>query len=150
MKLADAKVKALQIWGEERLYPTVQYLPVNSSPASPSSIEGSLQSIKDLTARTVLDTNRMKNPRTMLQGKYRYQLHSNNYNLLVMLLGRVDEADRSSFLEVVADRINVFPACLKNQLASFPSWNSHSSELPMVAEFLARNGGRHLFFKTLA
>lgn len=98
---------------------------------------------------TVLDTNRKQDPRTMLQGEYRYQLHSNNYNLLVMLLGRVDEADRSSFLEMVADCINVFPACLKNQSVSYPSWNSHSSELPLVAEFLVRNGGRHLFFKTL-
>jgi hypothetical protein len=147
MELEDAIAKALQILGEERRYPTVRYSPIPSqSPTSSSSPADELLQFK-ITAE--LMANRRENPRPIVQGEHQYQFHSQNYNLLVTLLGRVEEADRSAFLRAVADRIKVFPASGRNKAASFPSWSSQTSELPLVAEFLIRNGGKGLFLETL-
>lgn len=150
MKVEDANAKALQIFAEERRYPTIKYSPI-PSPTRDSSgpTDRLLQSLDKVNAKAALTENRNENPRTVLQGSHRFQFSSNNYNLLVTLLGRVAETDRSAFLKTVAKRIGDFPASARNSAASFPSWNSQTSELPLVAEFLIRNGGRNLFFKTL-
>src|SRR5258708_1057011 len=105
--------------------------------------------MESFNARSALTENRSENPRTILQGPHRFQFNSTNYNLLVTLLGRAEETDRPAFLKTIADQIKLFPASLRNKAASYPSWDSQTSELPLVAEFLIRNGGRRFFIKTL-
>lgn len=150
MRVEDAQAKAIQIFAEERRYPTVEYSRI-PSPTSRSSnpLQELTQALKDVTADTALSTNRSQEPRTVFRGPHQFQFHSRNYNLLVTLLGRVEDADRSAFLKAIAHCINAFPASARNKAASFPSWNQQTSELPLVAEFLVRNGGRSLFFQTL-
>jgi hypothetical protein len=150
MKVEDASAKALQIFAEERRYQTVKYSLIPGPTIGPvDATQKLLQAVESLDARNALTANRSENPRTILQGPHRFQFNSTNYNLLVTLLGRVEETDRSAFLKTIADRIRVFPASLRNKAASYPSWNLQTSELPLVAEFLIRNGGRHFLIKTL-
>jgi hypothetical protein len=150
MKIEDANAKALQIFAEERRYQTVKYSPIPGPTIGPvDATQKLLHSMERLAASSALTENRNGNPRTILQGPYRYQFSSTNYNLLVTLLGRVEETDRPAFLKTIADQIKLFPASLRNKAASHPSWDSQTSELPLVAEFLIRNGGRRFFVKTL-
>jgi hypothetical protein len=150
MKVVDANAKALQIFAEERHYPTIGYKPIQSRTiGSVDATQKLVLALESLDAKGTLAANRSENPRTVLKGEHVFQFHSHNYNLLVTLLGRVEETDRSAFLKTIADQIKVFPASLKNMVASYPSWNFQSSELPLVAEFLIRNGGRRLFFESL-
>jgi hypothetical protein len=154
MKIRDATAKAFQILDEERRYPTVQYspIPVASAPKldpAAAAISELRQIMKETRAENALSKNRSELPRTVLVGSHRFEFRSQNYNLLVTLFGRVDETDRSAFLKAITKRLGIFPACLKNAAAPLPSWNSHTSELPLVAEFIIRNGGRQAFFEAL-
>jgi hypothetical protein len=150
MKIEDANAKALQIFAEERRYQTVQYSPIPGPVIGlVDATQKLVQAMERLDAKNSLLENRYENPRTILRGPHRFQFNSTNYNLLVTLLGRVEETDRSAFLKTIADQIKLFPASLRNKAASYPSWDSQTSELPLVAEFLIRNGGRPFFVKTL-
>ena len=150
MKVEDANAKALQIFAEERRYQTVKYSPIPGPTLGPDDgTQKIFQAMERMNANSALTENRYGNPRTILQGPHRFQFNSTNYNLLVTLLGRVEETDRSAFLKTIADQIKLFPASLRSKTASHPSWNSQTSELPLVAEFLIRNGGRRFFIKTL-
>jgi hypothetical protein len=150
MKVEDANAKALQIFAEERRYQTVKYSPISGPTIGPvDATQKLVQAMERLDASSALTENRNGNPRTILQGPHRFQFNSTNYNLLVTLLGRVEETDRSAFLKTIADQIKLFPASLRNKAPSHPSWDSQASELPLVAEFLIRNGGRRFLFKTL-
>jgi hypothetical protein len=142
MKLEDVKGSALQILAEERRYPTVQYLPADTSRAAPTAAE-------KFASVALLALNRSEEPRTILSDVLQFQFQSRNYDLLVKLLSRVDDVERQAFLDWIAERIKIFPASLKNKNAGYPSWNSQSSELPLIAEFLVRNGGKPAFFRIL-
>jgi hypothetical protein len=149
MKLSEATANLIQILDEERRYPSVEYVPI---PAPNDDLPGLelRQRLAAADAKSALVENRSENPRTILKGEQLYQFHSQNYNLLVTLFGRVEEADRTAFLEALAGRLKLFPAVVHNAAASFPSYGPQTSELPLVVEFLIRNGGRRLFVKTLA
>jgi hypothetical protein len=150
MNVEDANAKAPQIFAEEHHYPTVGYKPTPGPTIdSIDAAQELVQAMESLDAKAALTANRSESPRTVPQGTHRFQFHSHNYNLPVTLLGRVEDADRSAFLKAVAGRIKDFPASVRNKAASFPSWNLQTSELPLVAELLIRNGGRRLFFETL-
>jgi hypothetical protein len=127
MKVEDAHAKAIQILAEERRYPTVEYSRIPTPPIrSDAPLHELTQLLGDVSADNALASNRRQKPRTVLRGRHHFQFQSKNYNLLVTLLGRIDDADRSAFLKVVASRINDFPASTKNKLALFPSWNSQT------------------------
>ncbi|MBZ5701326.1 MAG: hypothetical protein LAN84_05715 [Acidobacteriia bacterium] len=150
MELNLAIHSATQILEEERRYPTVAYKVVKEpSSDKPHPLERIADSVDSLAAFQELRDNRGQNPRTVLKGDYRYQFQSSNYKLLVRLLGRIADTDRTPFLEAIATRMNDFPGCQKNERAFYPSWNKCTSEMPLVAEYVIRNGGREVFFEKL-
>jgi hypothetical protein len=153
MSLEEAVDRAAQILEEERRYPTVKYNILPASEVKKEDLDPSqklLLALDRLAARDTLNTNRGGNPRTILQEKdYRFQFQSDNYELLIALLARVSETDRPRLMQAIASTIGGFPGAAKNLAASFPSWRGHSSELPVVAEFLVRNEGRDLFLGAL-
>jgi hypothetical protein len=153
MSIEEAVDKAAQILEEERRYPTVKYnfLPSNQTKKEgPDPTQKLLLTIDRIAALDTLAKSRGSNPRAILQDKdYRFQFQSDNYELLIALLARVSETDRPRLMQAIATAIGGFPGAVKNRAASFPSWRSHSSELPLVAEFLIRNAGRDLFLGAL-
>jgi hypothetical protein len=117
MKVEDANSRALQIFAEESHYPTVGYKPIPSPTTGPVDVtERLVQALKIQEAHDALTANRSESPRTVLQGAHRFQVHSQNYNLLVTLLGRVEDMDRSAFLQTAADRIKVFPTSVLSRV----------------------------------
>jgi hypothetical protein len=153
MSLEEVVDRAAQILEEERRYPTVKYIVLASDQAKKEDLDPTqkiLSALDRIAARDALDTNRGGNPRTILQDKdYRFQFQSDNYELLIALLTRASEIDRPRLMQAIVSTIGGFPGAAKNASASFPSWKMHSSELPLVAEFLIRNGGRGLFIGAL-
>jgi len=147
MKLEDAKRDALQILNEERHYPTVRYKAVDTSGAGAPALAAELLKT---AATAALPEYRREEPRTVVEGVFQYQFHSLNYDLLAKLFSRIDDAERQAFLDWMAGRIGVFPGSLRNDRAGYPSWNSQTSELPLISEFLVRNGGKQTLLKALS
>jgi len=143
MNLEDIQVSAAQILAEERHFPTVQYVAAAQFDESPVALL--LKSGADI----ILAQHRTREPRAILEGNFRYRFDSKNYVLLVKLLSRLDDTERPRFVGWVAERIKDFPSSLSRKPASFPSWNSQASELPLVLEFFVRHGGKQALFSAL-
>jgi hypothetical protein len=150
MKVDDAKTSAVQIFEEERRYPTVAYSPIPRLPKAQADDVATLRElIAHQRAENLLAENRAQVPHILFNGEDRFQFEARNYNLLVALFGRVDGSDRAEFLNSVAKRIDSFPGCAKSSTYNYLSYGGQTSELPLVAEFLIRNSGRTLFFDTI-
>ena len=141
MKLEDIKAGVIQILSEESRYPTVRYIP-----AAPDQSEH--ETTRQVLGASLLTLNRSQHA-GILSDAVQFRLQSTNYNLVVKLFNRVDDSDRPAFLDWTAERIASFPGSIRNAAASFPSWNSQTSDLPLVAD-LIRNGGKPRLFKMLA
>jgi hypothetical protein len=150
MKIDDAKAKGVQIFEEERRYPTVGYSPIPRPPKTPANDATEIRQLLSYErAKSLLIQNRTEARRQVLNGEDRFQFESRNYNLLVALLGRTDEPDRAEFLRSIANRVDLFPASAANNTYHFLSRDNQTSELPLVAEFLIRNGARTQFFDAM-
>jgi hypothetical protein len=148
MNLQEVTVQLFQILDEERRYPTVQYVPVVSLLEDLPHL-GLRQQMIGTTAQNALDANRSERPRTILRGGHRFEFRSQNYNLVVILLGRTEEQDRTKFLSAIAQRINHFPAVINTNPALAATLGFQTSDLPLVSEFLIRNGGKKILSDSL-
>ena len=113
-----------QILEEERRYPTVKYNILPASEVKKEDLASSqklLLALDRLAARDTLNTNRVGNPRTILQEKdYRFQFQSDNYELLIALLARVSETDRPRLMQAIASTIGGFPGAAKKSGGLLP------------------------------
>jgi hypothetical protein len=64
-------------------------------------------------------------------------------------MSQLPEPSRGKFLAYIRTRLSWDVGCKKDQSSIFPKWDSLVSELPLVTEFLVRNGGKEDFFSTL-
>ena len=138
MRIQEAIAKADQILDEERMSPTVRYMtdaPV-LNPAAP-------------IARAF--SERGSHPRTVQSNPDSFLFRSTNYDLLCALLGQVREEDRLELLAACLSRISSTASYrhTSREVLGAGQWRRCSSELPLVAEFTARQGGKHLFIDSL-
>ncbi|SRR6266571_224836 len=155
MEFRDALDKANRILDEEQRSPTVSYEP-GESVAKPTK-DLALQAMREISdglrgirAVEALHRARQERPREVLEETRKYSFKSTNYNLLCALSAQLEERNRKAFVVSALSRVGVEPACGPAKSAAFPSWNGLVSELPLVAEFTVRNGGKEEFLRTLA
>src|SRR5260370_41851832 len=110
-------------------------------------ISDGLRGIRDVEA---LHRARQERPREVLEEARKSSFKSTNYNLLCALSAQLEERNRWAFVVSVSSRVGMEPACGPAKSAAFPSWNGLVSELPLVAEFTVRNGGKEEFLRTVA
>jgi hypothetical protein len=141
MNLRDAVQMARQILDQERMEPTVRY-----DAAEPASAIGALAA-----ALGPLNERGNKHPRTVQEHPEKFQFTSTNFDLLCALLEQVPEQSRPTLLGSTLSRISDARSFRHKyrELVKAGSWTFCSSELPLVAEFLARRGDKELLIRAL-
>ena len=146
MNLRDAIQKAAQILDEERATPTVRYQSV------PNKSLGSAKDLFATIADSTLEIERAKHPRTVRENPQEFQFKSANFDLLCALLDQVREEERPGLLATFGSRI-LNARSFRHRpgpVLGAGSWQRCSSELPLVAELLARRGDKQLFIRALS
>jgi hypothetical protein len=90
-------------------------------------------------------------PRRIFEDTSLLRFKSTNFELLSSLLDRTAERDKQALFEFVASRIEN-PKSFQHKHKDpkdAGKWSLCSSELPLVAEFLVRNGQKHQLFQAL-
>ncbi|MBZ5503824.1 MAG: hypothetical protein LAN59_16575, partial [Acidobacteriia bacterium] len=149
MELGEAFDKANQILDEERSFPTVDYLPAEAANKGDHLAVQFLTSVAGALAQTQLQRYREERPRQVLENRRLYRFRSSNYNLLHALLSRLKDSARPALVQHVLSRIHTPPACASAQTTHHSAWCGLTSELPLVIEFAARNGGKEGLMRLL-
>jgi len=145
MELTEAISSAEQILDEERLHPTVDY------ECLPQGGNNAAQALTAIAGIIGLQTQRSHRPRQIIEQPTWYKFKSTNHTLLCAILSRLTVNNRAAFLSWVASRIVVVPGSPRKDWAvGYPGWNNITSELPLVAEFLVRCGGKPQFLRVLS
>ena len=156
MEIATAIAKAAQILDEERVRPTVTYeatLMDGEAQLMPSSGAWAVVAAFGQVGRAqVLSSERRQRPRPVHETADGFKFKSRNYELLLALFSQVEADDRSPFVASLLSRVS-HPSSLfavRSSQSRFPSWNSYSSELPLVAEFCLRIGSKEELFRAIS
>jgi len=139
MELRNAIEKANQILNEERLFPTVRY-----NRLAETKRKEQLEAVAQAKAKA----NHTR-PRAIVEDPSRWIFESTNYALLCALSSQLPATSRPAFLGAVLQRATVPPACAVNPSHDSSAWNGFTSDLPLVAEFCVRNGGKQDLFRVL-
>jgi flagellar biosynthesis/type III secretory pathway chaperone len=134
MTVMDQRVD--QILKEERAYPTVSYAPSKSL---------DLAKLIELTM-----SERGIRPRSVRENPHDFVFKSVNYELLSSLSAQFDEDQRLALRSHLLHRIGDLYAVKKVLRSEYPIWNSYTSELPLVVEYLIRVGASVELFDWLA
>ena len=142
MELREALTRATQILDEERRFPTAEYKDLTPSKHVNGIWVSGPQYVLSLRAQR---------PRKVCEDTGRFQFDSINYNLFCALSSQLSSQERQKFLEVIIKRVVTPPGSGRadKYQHSFHRWGDLVSELPLVAEFVIRNGGREEFWRTL-
>src|SRR5260221_1640260 len=144
MEIKESFEKAQQILDEERVAPTVRYVPsteIENVPTALAAMAGYLN----------LPQMRTQYPRNVLENAKMFKFESTNYDLLCALLAQFPQEKWVHFITYISLRLNWGVGCSRNiYLPVYPKWNELISELPLVVEFLVRNGGKSQLFEMLA
>jgi hypothetical protein len=130
MNLKEATETARLILDEERVSPTVRYVP------SPPRVQ----------------TNpfyRQQHPRPVLEDARTFTFESTNYQLLSALLSQVSQNAQPHFINFLGLGLVWGDGAAPTNVPTYPKWNLLVSELPLIVEFLVRNGGKAQLFATL-
>lgn len=150
MEFSEAIRRANQILDQEAKEPTTRYYLGSSakrptSPLAPRSL---------LTERDQMELLWKVQPERVFEDPNVFHFTSDNYKMLVVLNGRLDQEDREAFLSLLlAERMNKPPGCRLPRnfpVGHPPRWYDLVSELPLLAEFCLRNGAKSAFLHTLA
>lgn len=147
--------KVDQILDEERRFPTVKYVPAGTfSSQSKDNTSAFLEALSVTLVKVgnlqELQRLRGEQPRAIVEDTRRYRFQSSNYNLLRSLLSVLPEQSRLDLVRHTLMRVVSPTVCAFTQTASYPAWNGNISELPLVAEFIIRNGCKESLIRALA
>lgn len=137
-------LKARQILDEELSSPTVSY-----KLAVPPLSSGSAALLSQIGTVLTLSQVRSQRPRPVFEDPAAFRFESMNCDLLRVLLSQLSESARPQFLRLVQTRFLSGLACRKEHSNIYPKWDNLISELPLVVEFLTRNGGKEELFGAL-
>ncbi len=140
MEVKEAIEKAHQILDEERVLPTVRYATAFNRADDLSA------SVVKMMAEINLPQLQSERPRKVIEDPTIFRFGSENYNLLCAILSQVPNNERQSLIRDISSRLKLEISCARNRTIGYPRWNSLSSELPLIAEFLTRNGGKDELF----
>jgi hypothetical protein len=144
MDLQEANKKAVQLLDEERMHPTVKY--ISSCPENDP-----VRILRELASGLTPSDLRRHSPREIVENARTFMFQSTNYELLCALLSQLGQSDHSQFVQNICLRLSSGDGARRTRNAStYPMWNWLVSDLPLVAEFLVRNGGKAHLFAMLA
>ena len=144
MDIREAILKANQILDEERSSPSVKYVPAPLR--NPSDY---LLRITAIAGIMNIHQLRQQHPRTVSENPEMLNFESTNHDLLRALLAQLPQTEISKLLVGIAARLRSGVAATKSTVPASLKWNSLTSDLPLVLEFLVRNGGKAYFFSVL-
>ncbi len=135
---------ASQILDEERSKPTILYELANSPGviANPAGL---------LPVWTVLQERGRYHPRTVLEDTGMFRLKSVNFDLLCALMDRSSEQQKQAMLRLLITRIRGENSYRHrfSEIVNAGRWKDCTSELPLVAEFVARLGNKRALIESL-
>jgi hypothetical protein len=138
MELKEALEHAQVIIVEEEKRPTLHY---------ESTLKGWPERVK---AQNALPGMRTKRPREVLQDPTLWEIKGRNYGAILELFRQLGKEHQGMFLGGLLNKTRQRSLKLFENQHVFPSWNSHTSALPLVAEICIRNGHLDLFLKVLS
>lgn len=136
-----------RILHEERQRPTIGYrenwsdVKAQGSPLLAMALVGT---------RINLSAMRGQRPRLVYESPQIYSFGGKNYDLLSLLLSQVGSLDRDAFIEKVLSFVECGGFCSRTASHHFPQFQGLVSDLPLVAEFLIRNGYSERLFAATA
>ena len=143
MNLKEATETARLILDEERVSPTVRYV------ASPPRGERDYPRAVEAQVIQINPFYRQQHPRRVLEDASTFTFESTNHDLLSALSSQVSRADQPHFIAFLGFGLVWGDGAAPTNHATYPKWNLHVSELPLVVEFLVRNGGKAQLFAML-
>lgn len=160
MDIAQAIQMAKSILDEERVLPTVDYIDPLAERIDYARNKGTkIELISAEVARAMRDrekygdvpqlnlyTERGMLPRPVHELPHDYVFRSVNFDLLLTLYNRLQEAEKDQFISAVLDRVPSTAATTRQKVLRFPCYHHQMSDLPLVAEFCIRIGHANELF----
>jgi hypothetical protein len=138
MELKEALEHAHVIIVEEEKRPTLHY-------------ESALKSWPErVKAQNTLPAMRKRRPREVLEDPTLWEIKGRNYDAILELFRQLSNENRGMFLGGLLNKTRVRSLQLFENQHAFPSWNGHTSALPVVVEICIRNGYLDLLLKVLS
>jgi hypothetical protein len=156
MDISEAKAAVDQILHEECQRPTVRYDDIANDwvqrykELTPQQIAAWTEITA--TPRKNLWAQRKDSPRDVSETPEIFRFGGTNYDLLMAVYGQLAENDRRELVLHMLKRVErggTF-AYYKPTEYSFPTFNGHICELPLVAEFCVRTANCELLFEAMA
>lgn len=142
MDFDTALKQASLIMGQERIGPTVNYTYIGKTIPVNSNFYNTSQGIKDpsLAGIYALNSMRKQRPREVWERPGEWKFGSRNYGLLMLILNQLDAASKTPLLlKLIANALSSNWFESTGSSGHFPCWNSHTSELALLAEICVRN-----------
>ncbi|MGA2482523.1 MAG: hypothetical protein ABSF92_05350 [Candidatus Acidiferrales bacterium] len=137
MDIKEATQNAREILDEERIAPTVHYVP--SPPREQKDLPKTMAA---LAGYLNIHQMRQQHPRNVLEDPTMFTFESTNHELLRTLLAQISPKDLPQFLTYIGLRLVWGVGATRSNSPVYPKWNSLVSDSPLVSEFLVRNGGK--------
>lgn len=128
----------MRILGEERRRPTTAYQRTN------------VPVFLQLLVPAELNEGRNRRPRSVKEDPRQYEVTGKNYELLMRLFSGVDADTKQDLVEVALHTVKSGGACSKTSTNHYPSYNSHVSDTPLIAEFCVRTGNSERLFHAVS
>jgi hypothetical protein len=150
MELTEAQNQARLIFENEQNHPTLNYRYISSEWPEEMKYEQNPSWSAAGAGMMALPRIRKRLPRKVYENPNNWQLESANYTLIMAIYSQLSETNRGLFL---GGSLNVWtrkyiPSRMEAQ-HWWPSWNGHTSALPLLAEFCIRNGQLKLLLDVL-
>jgi hypothetical protein len=142
MNLKEATAAARQILDEEQVSPTVHYVPMPFGEARDIARAGQAYMIH-------ANPYFREHPRDVLEDTGLFTFDSTNHKLLSALLSRVSHIDQPHVIGFLGLGLVWGVGASQTSVRTYPKWNLLVSELPLIVEFLVRNGGKAQLFAML-
>lgn len=150
MELTEAEDQARLIFENEQDHPTLDYRYISSEWPEEMRYERNPQWSPAGAGMMALPRIRNRFPREVYENPNNWQLESINYTLIMAICSQLSEWNRGLFL---GGFLNVWTRkYIPHRTEAqhwWPSWNGHTSALPLLAEFCIRNGRLKLLLDVL-
>jgi hypothetical protein len=144
MDLTEALKKALHIFEEERVRPTLGYRYMSKEWPSEMKWEAHLRQkgySPAMAAITGLGRMRSRRPREVEENPKAFIFESGNDDLLLLVFNQVAADSRPEFMsKLVEIMLDAAPTNNVGPQEIFPSWEGRTSSLSLFAEFCIRTG----------
>ena len=150
MELREALEQARVILDQEAIKPTLDYRYVSNEWPHDIWHLRKPEYSKAMAGIMTLQEMRRRPTREVTEKPEQWQFQSVNYELLIALFQQLSEQNRQPFLEDLLNLTSLQYVKSRIEAKAFhPSWDGHTSALPLMAEMCIRHGYQHILFGVL-